>query len=133
MLLDKIMLLPELAKQSSIIDVLWLYGSYANDTANDRSDIDLAVAYGEMLPDKMERYLRPEQTAMVWREKLQLGDEQLSVVDINQAPVPLAYNIISQSKVIFCRSDLRLRSEEQRVWSLWEHYEYEHQRHRKAL
>ena len=57
----------------------------------------------------------------------------VSVVDINRVPVPLAYNIIHQGEVLLCRSDFRLRAEQQRVWSLWAEYKAEHERHRKAL
>jgi len=41
--------------------------------------------------------------------------------------------IIHDGRVLFCRSDLRLRAEEQRVWSLWEAYKAEHERNRQAL
>ncbi|TCO71772.1 hypothetical protein EV688_12123 [Chromatocurvus halotolerans] len=57
----------------------------------------------------------------------------VSVADINRVPVPLAYNIIPQWEVLLCRSDFRLRAEQQRVWSLWAEYKAEHERHRKAL
>jgi predicted nucleotidyltransferase len=122
-----------LSDDNAGLSVVWLYGSQATGTATSTSDIDIAVAFAQPLPDTLENYLRPERLAMQWRSTLQLQDNQLSIVDINRAPVPLAYNIITQGRVIYCRSDLRLRTEEQRIWSLWEHYKYEHEHNRQAL
>ncbi|MEJ2680868.1 MAG: hypothetical protein P8176_09145, partial [Gammaproteobacteria bacterium] len=57
---------------------------------------------------------------------------ELSIVDINRAPVPVAYSIISDGIVLCAKSPLRLCSEMQRVWSLWESYAYEFERHRSS-
>jgi len=120
-------------RSDASLSVVWLYGSQATGTATSTSDIDIAVAFIQPLPDTIDNYVRPERLAMQWRGALNLQDDQLSIVDINRAPVPLAYNIITQGQVIYCRSDLRLRTEEQRIWSLWEHYKYEHEHNRQAL
>ncbi len=124
--------LMELARQASdaeVVEVLWLYGSRARGDADSASDYDLAVALRESLsnPERWQALETFEQKAAA------LFASSVSCVDINRAPVPLAANIIHEGRVLFCRSDLRLRAEEQRVWSLWEAYKVEHERNRQAL
>lgn len=112
------------------VEVAWLYGSRATGRDGHDSDYDIAVA---LTPDS----LQPEQRLALLEDQAcalrQAISAPVSVVDINRVPVPLAYNIINQGDVVFCRSDLRLRAEQQRVWSLWAEYKAEHERNRSAL
>lgn len=109
------------------IELAWLYGSRAINKQSANSDYDVAVA------------LRPGVTGNFEivdeiQYKLACGlDVAISMVDINRIPVPLAYNIVAQGKVLLCRSDFRLRLEQQRIWSLWEEYKYQYERHRYAI
>jgi predicted nucleotidyltransferase len=121
--------LAHLAADSATIEVLWLYGSRARGDAGSASDYDLAVALRGPLSNE-ERWQALE--AFEYEAAVALA-ASVSCVDINRAPVPLAANVIHEGQVLFCRSDLRLRSEEQRVWSLWEAYKFEHERNRQAL
>ena len=105
--------------------VLWLYGSQAKGNAGPHSDWDLAVAFDPVkLPDTLdsllERRLRPELLALDWQRALGLAEGQLSVVDINQAPIPLAFAIVDANRVLFCRDQGRRLSEEARIMSQME-------------
>ena len=120
----------ELASADENIEVLWLFGSRARGNANANSDYDLAVAYEDVLPDLAERRLRPELLAMDWKDTV---NKDISIVDINDAPTPLAAAIINDNCVLYCRRPFRLHSEEQRIWSKWEAFKKEHERNREPL
>lgn len=109
-----------LAQENSLVDVLWLYGSRAKGNANADSDYDLAVAFNRFPKDEWEKRLQPENLAIEWAEKLGLSSDQLSVVDINHIPLPLAYSITTTGKVLLVRDSLRLVREENRISSMWE-------------
>lgn len=117
--------LVQLTQKNSDIDVLWLYGSRArsNNTAN--SDYDLAVAFKTYIDDPVERRLRPELLALQWAKLLSV---ELSIIDINIVPLPLAYTVVQDNTVIYSRNDYRKMVEEQRIMSKWE---LDHLYHRK--
>lgn len=117
-----------LAERNPGVEVLWLYGSRAKGTESSSSDFDLAVAFRDMPSERLERRLRPELLAQDWAEALGLSGQQISVADINQVPVPLAYSIVTAGKVLLVRNGLRLAREENRVTSMWE---LDHQYHRR--
>ncbi|WP_444677478.1 type VII toxin-antitoxin system MntA family adenylyltransferase antitoxin [Halomonas sp. E19] len=121
--------LAELAARSDEIAVLWLYGSRAKGTATPRSDYDLAVGFRNFETDPLERRLRPELLAQAWQDALGLPEGQLSIVDINLAPLPLAHVIIRTGRVLQANDRLRVIREEQRIGSMWEIDHLYHQRH----
>ncbi|MDR9765010.1 hypothetical protein RJP56_02910 [Shewanella baltica] len=57
---------------------------------------------------------------MDWQRSLGLAEGKLSVVDINLAPIPLAFGISNANKVIFSRDEGRRIQEESRIMSLME-------------
>jgi predicted nucleotidyltransferase len=116
----------ELAKNNSEVDVLWLYGSQARGNADENSDYDLAVAFKFYIEEPVERRLRPELLALEWNQKL---DITLSIVDINQALLPLAYTIVQDNSVLFVRNDFRRMTEEQKIMSKWELDYLYHRKH----
>lgn len=108
------------------VEVAWLYGSRARGDAGPWSDVDVAVAFRTPGADPWER-------VDALRARLQARlDVPVSVIDVNRVPTPLAVNVIDQGRVLVCRSDLRLRAEERRVWSLWEEYRGAHERWRTS-
>ncbi|WIO75366.1 nucleotidyltransferase domain-containing protein [Porticoccaceae bacterium LTM1] len=109
----------ELAKKDNSIELLWLYGSRATGKSTESSDYDLAVAYREFEKDPYQATIRPHLLAMDWRNELGLGESQLSVVDINRCPIPLAYNIVDQGQLLLSKDDLRQAREQSRIWGLW--------------
>lgn len=107
----------ELAKNSAEVEVLWLYGSRARDNANTNSDYDLAVAFTSYIEDPVERRLRPEMLSLEWSKQLKI---LLSIVDINQASLSLAYTIIIDNTILYSKNDYRRITEEQKIMSKWE-------------
>ncbi|MEE8056222.1 MAG: nucleotidyltransferase domain-containing protein [Pseudomonadales bacterium] len=121
----------EEASANPDIVLLWLYGSRAQGTASPTSDYDFAVAFIDKLKNPLDRRLRPELMAMDWQAALQISEKGLSVVDINQAPLPLALNIISNdSKLLLNKDELRYTRELTRIWGLWSdsQWRYDQQR-----
>ncbi len=121
--------LKKLAEETSQIEVLWLYGSQAKGNATEHSDIDLAVAFKDYEEDIIERRLRPEILAIEWQQELGLEEGKLSVVDINQARVPLALEVINCRYIILSKNQGRQMLEEQRIMSMWEIDHLYHQKH----
>lgn len=109
-----------LAQACEHIDVLWLYGSQADNSAHSESDIDLAVCFNHWVDDILERRLRPELLAMQWQQELGIQEGKLSIVDINQAPIGLAMSVLSYANVLYCKNDSRKMREQQRIMSMWE-------------
>lgn len=72
------------------------------------------------LNNPLETRLRPEMLALEWQSRLQLNEYTLSLVDINQVPIVLAYEIIQYDKVLFCRDIKRWWHEENRIYSRME-------------
>lgn len=120
--IEKIKLLAALQPD---IDVLWLYGSRARSQAHENSDYDLAIAFKYYIKDPVERRLRPELLALKWQKQLDIA---LSIIDINQASLPMAYTIVEDNVTLFCPNDYRRMVEEQRIMSKWE---LDHLHHRK--
>ncbi len=111
----------ELAKKNPELAIVWLYGSRAKGSANASSDYDLAVAFKTFIKDDpLEKRLRPECLALDWQRALGLHDFQLSIVDINQAPIPLAWEIIEPDCVLYCCDESRLWRENLRIQSRME-------------
>lgn len=102
------------------IDVLWLYGSRVKGTAQPSSDYDFAVAFHTFPADEWDKRLQPEQLAQQWAEQLSVPPERISVIDINHAPLPLAYSVINSGKVLIANNRLRQIQEENRITSMWE-------------
>jgi predicted nucleotidyltransferase len=110
----------ELAQQNDEIELLWLYGSQAKGTAHSHSDVDLAVVFKRYEEDVLERRLRPELLAMDWQRALGLPEGQLSVLDVNIAPIPLSVNVLNDGQLLLCKNTSRLLREQQRIMSMWE-------------
>ena len=118
----------EHAQQDDRIQILWLYGSRARGISARASDYDLGVAFSEH-DHVNDRHARIEDLRFQWTQIF--PKQKISLVDIALVPVPLAYNIISDDHVLFCRDYLRLHSEEHRIWALWSEYQREHKTNRR--
>ncbi|MSP27600.1 MAG: nucleotidyltransferase domain-containing protein [Methylococcales bacterium] len=108
------------AQKNPDIAIMWLYGSRADNTYHETSDYDLACAFTHFLHEPLEKRLRPEMLALEWQSVLQLNERTLSIVDINQVSIVLAYEIIQYNKVLFCRDEKRWWREENRIYSRME-------------
>ena len=116
------------AKQDHDIVALWLYGSRARNTARCESDYDLAVMFDRYIDDTLERRLRPEELALHWQQQLKhdLGWlVSISVLDIDEAGLPLAYSVICDNTLLWSCNDLRAIKKESEILSRWEiDYQY---------
>ncbi|MBL0652302.1 MULTISPECIES: type VII toxin-antitoxin system MntA family adenylyltransferase antitoxin [Aeromonas] len=122
---DVIHQLITLANSNPQVQVLWLYGSRAKGTAGPASDWDLAVAFDPIkqsgpLGTALENRLRPELFALEWQRALGLAEGKLSVVDINQAPIPLAFAVVDANRPLYSRDEGRRLQEEARIMSQME-------------
>lgn len=115
------------AEQDSNIAVMWLYGSRAKGTEQASSDYDFAVAFNSFPKDPWQRRLQPEMLSQAWQDNTSAA--KISIVDINLIPLPLAFSIIQQGKVLFCRDSMRLIREEGRISSMWDIDYGWHQQH----
>lgn len=117
-----------LAKKTPNVAALWLYGSRARNEAHDTSDYDLAVMFECYEEDVVERRLRPETLALEWMQEVRdslAGEIELSVIDIDLAPVPLAFTVVSDNHLLYTRDELSVIYKEQRIASKWElDYQY---------
>ncbi len=121
----------DLAQTNDAIELLWLYGSQAKGKAHKNSDIDLAVAFKVWEQDPLERRLRPELLALDWLHQLNLSEGQLSVLDINQAPIPIAMSVLQSGELLLSKNRSRQFQEQQRIMSKWEiDYLYHYQKQR---
>lgn len=117
--LDK---LQTLAKTAGNIAGMWLYGSRARGLARDNSDYDLAVQYTDYKQEPLESRLRPELLAQQWQQKMAV---EISIVDIQRVPVPLAYTIICDNQLLFAADPIAVLHTERNILSKWElDYQY---------
>lgn len=123
----------KLAEDDENIELLWLYGSHAKGAAHKNSDIDLAVAFKTWKNDVMERRLRPELLAIEWQNKLKLKEGELSILDINNAPIPLAMSVLKTGHLLLGKNLSRQLQEQQRIMSKWEIDYLYHYKHQQAI
>lgn len=120
----------QLAKEHNNIELLWLYGSYAKGTAHNKSDLDLAVIFKTWEKDVIERRLRSELLAIEWQKIFNLGEGELSVLDMNIASIPIAMSVLKTGELLLSKNLHRQFQEQQRIMSKWEIdylYHYQHQ------
>jgi predicted nucleotidyltransferase len=123
----------KLAQENDDIEVLWLYGSYAKGGAHEHSDIDLAVVFKTWVEDVIERRLRPELLAIDWQKKLNLQGGDLSILDMNNAPIPIAMSVLKHGLLLSSKNISRQLQEQQRIMSKWEIDHLYHYKNMKAL
>ncbi|MFV0447986.1 MAG: type VII toxin-antitoxin system MntA family adenylyltransferase antitoxin [Vibrio sp.] len=109
-----------LAAHNIDVEVVWLYGSRAQNTAHAESDYDLAIAFKNFQLDQFDKYLRPNELALSWAQQLGLPSDKLSIIDINQAPIYLAYNVVEYGNVIYHSHTSRELHEQDRINSMYE-------------
>jgi len=115
----------KLAEANQDIDVVWLYGSRATDNHKEHSDYDIAIAFNDFKLSSFDKYLRPNELAIEWCEETGLTSDKLSVVDINQAPVYLAFNIVEHGVVIYQAATARAFTEQNRIYAQYEYQKRE--------
>ena len=87
-------------KKRKEINAVYLFGSYAKNKVLPLSDIDIAILLRKGIPK-----------AKYWDYKLDLlsvavkilGTEEIDFVVLQEAPFELAYHILRDGKLLFCR------------------------------
>jgi predicted nucleotidyltransferase len=110
-----------LATNSPDINGLWLYGSRARNQHTPASDYDLAVRFYEFQKDPIAKYLRPQLVAQQWRQALSID---VSVVDIELAPTPLAATITDEGHLLYDASEDLTPWLYQKIWGKWDEWKY---------
>lgn len=121
----------KLATNNPDIAAVWLYGSRATKNVTAHSDFDIAIAFINFKLSPIEKYLRPNEIAIDWANDLNLATEMVSVIDINQAPIYLAYNIVEDGDVIYQTQTSRVYKEQNRINSQYEYQIRENARDEK--
>jgi len=114
-LLETLKCIESIAAGNFRIDAMYLYGSRARGVARPDSDWDVGVLFSDYLADPLERALRPQELeALLERELKMYG--LISVVDIENVPPPLQWNILSGRR-FFDRGVPRVRRVEAAIAS----------------
>jgi predicted nucleotidyltransferase len=92
----------------------WVYGSYAQCTANQQRDIDLAVLLSETQDDWLTL---PE----LDHELSQRMGIEVNTLSIAKAPTPLAWETVEGVRLFGASCAMLM---EQRVWSKWDEWNY---------
>jgi predicted nucleotidyltransferase len=98
------------------VDAIYLYGSRAKQTAHENSDWDIAIIFTNYETDLQARALRPQLLEAEIESKLKLYN-QISVVDLETAPVYLQYSILMSAVKWFDRNVPHVRRFAQRYSS----------------
>ncbi len=101
------------------VDAVYLYGSRARQTSQEDSDWDIAVIFSEYETDVLARALRPQALQAELERQLRLYN-QISVVDLETAPVYLQCSILMSAVKWFDRNVPHVRRVEQGILSTWE-------------
>jgi predicted nucleotidyltransferase len=92
--------LKEFAQARSDIVALYLYGSYANDTARPHSDVDVAVLFSPEVPDALDAELKLGHALAALP-----GLERVEVSALNRAAPKLRAEILHTGRRVYCRDD----------------------------
>jgi len=111
-----------LASENQEIIVAWLYGSRTRNTAHEQSDFDIAIAFEKPINNVLDNRLRPEVLAIQWQQST---GANISILDINLAPIPIAMTVVDDNHVLFGEDTARRFIEEQRIMSMWDDYQYQ--------
>ena len=101
------------------VDAIYLYGSRAKQTVHENSDWDIAVIFTDYETDLLARALRPQNVESTLERELKLYN-QISVVDLETAPVYLQYSILMSAVKWFDRNVPHVKRVEQSIFSKWE-------------
>lgn len=101
------------------VDAVYLYGSRAKHNAGSNSDWDIAVIFTDYETDPLVRVLRPQMLEAVLERELKLY-QQISVVDLEIAPMYLQYSILMSAVKWLDLNVPHVKRVEQGILSKWE-------------
>lgn len=112
----------EYIKKEGNIKVAYLFGSYADDTYNENSDIDIAIMYKE----PVNEYDHAGKSIDVSRVFL---DFPVDYIDLERINVFLQFEILSKGKLIYCENEQDLIDFTRRVQDLYIEMDYERKKY----
>lgn len=112
----------EYIKKEQNIEFAILFGSYANDTYDENSDIDIAVMYKEYV-DEYEHAGKSIDISRVF------GDIPVDYIDIEKANVFLQFEILEKGKVIYCEDEEKIAKFSKDVQELYIEMDYERKKY----
>jgi len=121
--------LVSIARKDVSLDAMWLYGSRAKGNASQISDYDFAVIFHDRLTDSLKQRVRPELLAVDWQRALGLPEGKVSVLDLEQAAIPLAMSVLTSGVLVFNNNPSHELEVTGRIMSKWEidyQYHYKH-------
>ena len=65
------------------------------------------MAFKTWKADIIERRLRPELLALEWQKILNLPEDRLSVLDISNAPIPMAMSVLQNGELLVSKNKSR--------------------------
>lgn len=116
----------EFIKKEGNIKIAYLFGSYADDTYNENSDIDIAVIYKQ----DMDEYDHAGKSLDVSKVFNYIDVDYLDLEKIN---VFLQFEILKKGKVIYCEDEDYLINFSRRVQEQYIEMDYERQKYFKTV
>ena len=98
------------------VDAIYLYGSRAKQTSHAHSDWDIAVIFSDYETDLARRLLCPQHLEAELERELKRYN-QISVIDLETAPVYLQYSILMSAVKWFDRNVPHVKRVEQSILS----------------
>lgn len=109
-------------KKEGNIKIAYLFGSYADNTYNENSDIDIAVIYKE----DMDEYDHAGKSIDVSKV---FGYINVDYIDLEKVNVFLQFEILKKGKVIYCEDDKYLTDFMNKVQEQYIEMDYERQKY----
>ena len=108
---EKIKIIKKLILENVDCDAIVLFGSYARETQNAESDIDIAIKPNTNISKKQIFYLSQE-----LEEKIKTEVDLINLDDINDS---FRYEILINGKTIYCKDELKF---ELYKWDMYREY-----------
>lgn len=106
----------------------YLFGSYAKQDTGPLSDIDIAV----YLDDSLDEYKRFDlRLELISRMSGIFKTDKIDLVILNDIDLALAYRVVKDGKIIYCKDELEQIRFEAKTMSLYFDNQYYYNRHAK--
>lgn len=110
---DRLAGLGEVFARHAGVVAAYLYGSYGTADQTPLSDVDLAIVYR---PDREPT--RDEERQLVEDILDALGEDDVSVTNLNAADVMFQFNVVEGGRLLYCRDPVALADFHERVFKL---------------
>jgi uncharacterized protein YutE (UPF0331/DUF86 family)/predicted nucleotidyltransferase len=113
---ERLKSLKDIGESHTDITALWLFGSYARAEETPLSDVDLAYLPREGLSKGTRERMDCELYLALSRL---LGTDEITLIDLKEAPVALAFTVLKGGKEIFRRDSEGIRAFKERILGLY--------------